>query len=67
MASTVFKKLFRGLSRTRENLSATLSGFSGAEQVERVVTMAKQLSIEPATPDEAREIIGLKGQDKVNF
>jgi len=40
---------------------------SGAEQVERVVTMAKQLSIEPATPDEAREIIGLKGQDKVNF
>lgn len=40
---------------------------SSAEQVERVVTMAKQLSIEPATPDEAREIIGLKGIDQVNF
>lgn len=40
---------------------------SGAEQVERVVTMAKQLSIAPATPAEAREIIGLKGNDKVNF
>lgn len=40
---------------------------SSAEQVERVVAMAKQLSIEPATPDEAREIIGLKGIDQVNF
>ena len=40
---------------------------SGAEQVERVVTMAKQLSIAPATPAEAREMIGLKGNDKVNF
>jgi uncharacterized protein (DUF849 family) len=40
---------------------------SSAEQVERVVTMAKQLSIEPATPDEARKIIGLKGLQAVNF
>ncbi|MGD9210823.1 MAG: 3-keto-5-aminohexanoate cleavage protein, partial [Desulfobacteraceae bacterium] len=40
---------------------------SSAEQVERVVTMAKQLSIEPATPAEAREIIGLKGIEQVNF
>jgi len=40
---------------------------SSAEQVERVVAMAKQLSIEPATPAEAREIIGLKGIDQVNF
>ena len=37
------------------------------EQVERVVKMAQQLSIEPATPDEARKILGLKGNDKVNF
>lgn len=37
------------------------------EQVERVVAMAKQLSIEPATPAEAREMLGLKGNDKVNF
>lgn len=40
---------------------------SSAEQVERVVAMARQLSIEPATPAEAREIIGLKGIDRVNF
>jgi uncharacterized protein (DUF849 family) len=37
------------------------------EQVARVVTMARQLSIEPATPAEAREMLGLKGNDKVNF
>jgi uncharacterized protein (DUF849 family) len=37
------------------------------EQVERVVVMAKQLSIEPATPSEAREMLGLKGSNKVNF
>jgi uncharacterized protein (DUF849 family) len=37
------------------------------EQVERVVKMAAQLSIEPATPDEARKMLGLKGGDKVNF
>jgi 3,5-dioxohexanoate:acetyl-CoA acetone transferase len=40
---------------------------SSAEQVERVVVMAKQLSIEPATPAEAREMLGLKGIDQVNF
>jgi uncharacterized protein (DUF849 family) len=40
---------------------------SNADQVERIVNMAKQLSIEPATPDEARRMLGLKGLDKVNF
>ncbi|MFH1031883.1 MAG: 3-keto-5-aminohexanoate cleavage protein [Chloroflexota bacterium] len=40
---------------------------SSAEQVERVVTMARQLSIKPATSAEARQILGLKGSDKVNF
>lgn len=38
-----------------------------ADQVRRVVNMAKEMSIVPATPDEAREMIGLKGIDKVNF
>jgi uncharacterized protein (DUF849 family) len=38
-----------------------------ADQVRRVVNMAKEMSIVPATPDEAREIIGLKGMDRVNF
>jgi uncharacterized protein (DUF849 family) len=40
---------------------------SSADQVERVVRIAKELSIEPATPDEARQMLGLKGLDKVNF
>lgn len=40
---------------------------SNAEQVEKVVQIAKALSIEPATPDEARQILGLKGLDKVNY
>ena len=38
-----------------------------SEHAARMVAMAKQLSIEPATPAEAREIIGLKGIDQVNF
>ncbi len=38
-----------------------------AEQVERVVNIARELSIQPATPDEARQMLGLKGLDKVNF
>ena len=50
--------LFCGAGRMARN---------SAEQVERVVAMAKQLSIEPATPDEARKMIGLKGLDEVNF
>lgn len=40
---------------------------SSAEQVEKVVTMAEIMSREVATPDQAREILGLKGSDKVNF
>jgi len=40
---------------------------SSAEQVERVVNIARQMSIEPATPDEARQMLGLKGLDEVNF
>jgi len=40
---------------------------SNAELVERIISIARALSIETATPDEAREILGLKGLDKVNF
>ncbi|MCX7634857.1 MAG: 3-keto-5-aminohexanoate cleavage protein [Syntrophales bacterium] len=40
---------------------------SNAEQVEKIVRIARELGIEPATPDEARQILGLKGIDKVNF
>ena len=40
---------------------------SNADQVEKIVRIARELSLEPATPDEAREILGLKGLDKVNW
>jgi uncharacterized protein (DUF849 family) len=40
---------------------------SSAEQVERVVKIARELSIHPATPDEARQMLVLKGIDKVNY
>ena len=40
---------------------------SNAEQVVKIIRIARELGIEPATPQEAREILGLKGLDKVNF
>lgn len=40
---------------------------SGAEQVEKIIRIAKELGIEPATPDEARNILNLKGLAKVKF
>lgn len=40
---------------------------SSAEQVAKVVNIANELSIDIATPDEARAILGLKGMDKVGF
>lgn len=40
---------------------------SSADQVEKIVRIAKELSIDVATPDEAREILGLKGIEKVDY
>ncbi len=40
---------------------------SNAEQVEKIVRIARELGLEPATPDEARSILGLKGLHKVNW
>ena len=40
---------------------------NNAEQVAKMVTITKELGIEPATPDDARKILGLKGLDKVNY
>lgn len=40
---------------------------SNAEQVEKIVRILSEQGNEPATPDEARAILGLKGSDKVNF
>lgn len=40
---------------------------SNAEQVAKIIRIARELGIEPASADEARKILGLKGMDKVNF
>ncbi len=40
---------------------------SSADQVKMVKNVAKEMSLAPATSDEARDILGLKGLDKVNF
>jgi len=40
---------------------------SNAEQVTKIIRIARELGIEPATPAEARQILGLKGLDQVNF
>lgn len=40
---------------------------SSAEQVQRIVNIARELSIQPATPDEARQMLGLKGLHQVAF
>ena len=40
---------------------------SSADQVKIVVNIAREMSLETATPDEARRILGLKGIDQVAF
>lgn len=40
---------------------------SNAQQVRKVREIVEQLGSEVATPDEARELLGLKGADRVNF
>jgi uncharacterized protein (DUF849 family) len=40
---------------------------SSADQVKIVVRLAEALGIDVATPDEAREILGLKGLARVNY
>ena len=40
---------------------------SNAELVEKMVRIAREFGYEPATPDETRKVLGLKGRDKVNF
>jgi uncharacterized protein (DUF849 family) len=48
-------------------ISRNVLAKSNAELVEKVVRIAKELGREIATPDEARDILKLKGKDKVNF
>jgi uncharacterized protein (DUF849 family) len=40
---------------------------SNADQVKRARDMIEALSLEVATPDEARQMLNLKGRDNVNF
>jgi uncharacterized protein (DUF849 family) len=40
---------------------------SSADQVKMAVNVARELSLDPATPDEARAILGLKGIGKVAY
>ncbi len=40
---------------------------SNAQQVSRIRTILEALNLEIATPDEARQMLGLKGRDKVGF
>ncbi len=40
---------------------------SNADLVEKIVRIAREFGFEPATPTEARQILGLKGPEKVNF
>ncbi len=48
-------------------LSKGVLAKSSAEQVAKIVKIARELGLEPATPDEARTILGLKGIAHVNF
>jgi uncharacterized protein (DUF849 family) len=48
-------------------LSRGVLAKSNAEHVAKMIRIARELGIEPATPAEARDILGLKGLDKVNF
>jgi uncharacterized protein (DUF849 family) len=40
---------------------------NNAEQVTKIIRIAKEFGIEPATPAEARKMLGLKGLDKVGY
>jgi fused signal recognition particle receptor len=59
MAPAVFKRLFQGLSRTRENLTATLRGLGGAERVDEETLDDLEASLLAADlgPDLAAEVM----------
>lgn len=40
---------------------------SNAQQVEKIVRILREMGREPATPAEARDILGLKGRERVRF
>lgn len=40
---------------------------SNAEQVEKIIRIGREHDLEPATPSEARQMLNLKGLDKIKF
>jgi uncharacterized protein (DUF849 family) len=40
---------------------------SNAQQVEKIARILRELSLEPATPDEARQMLGLKGRENTTL
>ncbi len=48
-------------------LSAGKMASSNAQLVEKMVRIADELGFEPATPDETRKLLKLKGRDQVNM
>jgi uncharacterized protein (DUF849 family) len=40
---------------------------SNAEQVTKIVRILREMDHEPATSNEARQLLGLKGRDAVQF
>jgi len=56
-----------GIGKTSHYLEKGVLAKGNAEQVEKIIRIAWELELEPATPQEARKILGLKGLDKVNF
>jgi uncharacterized protein (DUF849 family) len=48
-------------------LSKGVLAKSSAEQVTKIIAIARELGIEPATPDEARQRLKLKGINQVGF
>ncbi len=48
-------------------LAAGQMAKSNAELVEKMVRIAKELGYEPASPDETRQMLKLKGRDQVNM
>src|SRR5215208_47096 len=48
-------------------LSKGVLAESNAQQVEKIARILRELSLEPATPDEAREMLGLKGRQNTGL
>lgn len=48
-------------------LSRGIPAKRNADLVEKIIRIAREFDIEPATPEEARKMLGLKGIEHVNF